>query len=108
VFFNLCNNAISAMKDGGRLDIEAVQKNKNFIAVSFTDTGPGIPQSDLKHVFDPFFYSKTGHDGTGVGLSVTYALVQEIGGTISVQSRQGQGTTFRVDIPLTMPKKSPK
>jgi len=105
VFFNLCNNAISAMKDGGRLDIEAVQKNNNFIAVSFTDNGPGIPQSDLKHVFDPFFYSKTGHDGTGVGLSVTYALVQEIGGTISVQSQQGRGTTFKVEIPVEMPRK---
>ena len=105
VFFNLCNNAISAMKDGGHLDIEALQNNENFIAVSFTDNGPGIPQSDLKHVFDPFFYSKTGHDGTGVGLSVTYALVQEIGGTISVQSRQGKGTTFKVDIPIVMPVK---
>jgi len=104
VFFNLCNNAISAMKDGGHLDIEALQKNENFIAVSFTDNGPGIPQADLKHVFDPFFYSKTGHDGTGAGLSVTYALVQEIGGTISVQSRQGKGTTFKIDIPLVMPK----
>jgi signal transduction histidine kinase len=103
VFFNLCNNAISAMKDGGHLEIEALQKNENFIAVSFTDNGPGIPQPDLKHVFDPFFYSKTGHDGTGVGLSVTYALVQEIGGTISVNSQIGKGTTFRVDIPIVMP-----
>jgi signal transduction histidine kinase len=103
VFFNLCNNAISAMKDGGHLDIAAVQENEKFITISFADNGPGIPQSDLKHVFDPFFYSKTGHDGTGVGLSVTYALVQEIGGTISVQSQLGRGTTFKIDIPLVMP-----
>ena len=103
VFFNLYNNAISAMQDGGRLDIEVVQQNEDFIAVSFTDTGPGIPQSDLKHVFDPFFYSKTGLDGTGVGLSVTYALVQEIGGTINVTSQVGKETTFRVEIPLVMP-----
>ena len=102
VFFNLCNNAISAMKDGGRLDIEAVQKNNNFIAVSFTDNGPGIPQSDLKHVFDPFFYSRAGHDGTGIGLSATYALVQEIGGTISVHSQLGKGTCFKIKIPLAM------
>ena len=103
VFFNLFNNAISAMKDGGHLAIEALQENKNFIAISFTDNGPGIPESDLKQVFDPFFYSKTGHDGTGVGLSVTYALVQEIGGTISVASRLGKETTFKIDIPLVMP-----
>jgi signal transduction histidine kinase len=99
----LFNNAISAMKDGGHLEIEALQENERFIAISFTDNGPGIPQSDLKHIFDPFFYSKTGHDGTGVGLSVTYALVQEIGGTISVDSRPGRGTTFRIDIPVVMP-----
>ena len=105
VFFNLFNNAISAMKDGGHLEIEALQKNENFVAVSFADNGPGIPESDQKHVFDPFFYSKTGHDGTGVGLSVTYALVQEIGGTIGVDSRPGRGTTFKIDIPIVMPEK---
>ena len=105
VFFNLFNNAISAMKDGGHLEIVAVQNRDNYITVSFADTGPGIPEADLKNVFDPFFYSKTGHDGTGVGLSVTYALVQEIGGNISVQSQVGKGTTFTVQIPLTMPGK---
>ena len=104
VFFNLFNNAISAMQDGGHLEIEARQKNENFIAISFIDNGPGIPESDLKNVFDPFFYSKTGHDGTGVGLSVTYAMVQELGGAISVSSRPGKGTTFKVNIPLVMPK----
>ncbi len=104
VFFNLFNNAISAMQDGGHLEIEALQENDNFIAVYFIDNGPGIPESDLKHVFDPFFYSKTGHDGTGVGLSVTYALVQELGGVISVTSQVGKGTTFKVSVPLVMPK----
>ena len=106
VFFNLFNNAISAMKDGGHLEITAERENENYISVSFTDSGPGIPESDLKHVFDPFFYSKAGYDGTGVGLSVTYALVQEIGGTIGVHSRLGKGTTFKINIPLVMPGKS--
>jgi len=106
VFFNLFNNAINAMKDGGHLDVTAERKNENFIAVSFTDSGPGIPEPDLKHVFDPFFYSKTGHDGTGVGLAVTYALVQQIGGTISVRSQLGKGTCFKVNIPLDRPKAS--
>ena len=106
VFFNLFNNAIGAMKDGGHLEIRAVPENENFIAISFTDSGPGIPQPDLKHVFDPFFYSRAGHDGTGVGLSVTYALVQEIGGTISVHSQLGKGTCFKVKIPLVMPGES--
>jgi len=106
VFFNLFNNAISAMQDGGHLEIDVLQKSEKYISISFADTGPGIPESDLKHVFDPFFYSKTGHDGTGVGLSVTYALVQEIGGSITVASRPGKGTAFKVDVPLVMPEKS--
>jgi signal transduction histidine kinase len=106
VFFNLFNNAIGAMKDGGHLEITAVPENENFIAVSFTDSGPGIPQPDLKHVFDPFFYSRAGHDGTGIGLSATYALVQEIGGAISVHSQVGKGTCFKIKIPLVMPGES--
>jgi signal transduction histidine kinase len=103
VFFNLFNNAVSAMKDGGRLEIEAVPENKNFISISFADNGPGIPESDLEHIFEPFFYAKAGHDGTGVGLSVTYALVKEIGGSISVDSRPGKGTCFKIKLPLEMP-----
>ena len=91
------------MKDGGHLEITAGPDNQSFITISFTDNGPGIPESDLKHIFDPFFYSKAGHDGTGVGLSVTYALVQEIGGTISVHSQPGKGTSFKINIPLERP-----
>ncbi|MEE9497429.1 MAG: HAMP domain-containing sensor histidine kinase, partial [Desulfobacterales bacterium] len=106
VFFNLFNSAIGAMNDGGHLEFTATRKNEDYISVAFTDNGRGIPESDLKHVFDPFFYSKAGHDGTGVGLSVTYALVQEIGGTISVHSQLGKGTCFKINIPLEMPAES--
>jgi signal transduction histidine kinase len=106
VFFNLFNSAIGAMGDGGHLEITARRKNEDYISVSFTDNGRGIPESDLKHIFEPFYYSKTGHSGTGLGLAVTYALVQEIGGTISVQSRPGQETCFDVSIPLQRPEAS--
>ncbi len=106
VFFNLFNNAISALKDGGHIEISAVPANKNYISISFADNGPGIPASELKHIFEPYFYSKAGYDGSGVGLSVTYALVQEIGGKISVNSQLGKGTTFKITIPLVMPKVS--
>ena len=105
VFFNLFNSAIGAMNDGGHLEITARCKDDKYVSVAFTDNGRGIPESDLKHIFEPFYYSKTGHSGTGLGLSVTYALVQEIGGTISVQSRPGQETCFDVSIPLKMPPK---
>jgi signal transduction histidine kinase len=106
VFFNLFNSAIGAMNDGGHLEITAKRKDAKYVSVAFTDNGRGIPESDLKHIFEPFYYSKTGHSGTGLGLSVTYALVQEIGGTISVQSRPGQETCFEVNIPLHKPKAS--
>jgi signal transduction histidine kinase len=103
VFFNLFNSAIGAMSDGGHLEITATRKNENYVSVAFTDNGRGIPESDLKLIFEPFYYSKTGHSGTGLGLSVTYALVQELGGTISVQSRPGQETVFDISIPLERP-----
>ena len=106
VFFNLFNSAIGAMNDGGHLEITATRKNEDYISVAFTDNGRGIPESDLKHIFEPFYYAKTGHSGTGLGLAVTYALVQEIGGTLSVQSRPGQETCFDISIPLVRPKAS--
>ncbi|MDB4442504.1 sensor histidine kinase [bacterium] len=104
VFFNLFNSAIGAMNDGGHLEITATRKDEEYVSVAFADNGRGIPESDLKHIFEPFYYSKTGHSGTGLGLAVTYALIQEIGGTISVQSRPGQETCFDVSIPLERPK----
>ena len=91
------------MKDGGHLEITASQANENFVEISFADNGPGIPRPDLKHVFEPFFYTKAGYDGTGVGLSVTYAIVQEIGGKIAVDSQVGKGTCFTISIPLERP-----
>ena len=105
IFFNLFNSAIGAMSDGGHLEIKAGRKNADYISVAFTDNSRGIPESDLKHIFEPFYYAKTGHSGTGLGLAVTYALVQEIGGTISVQSRPGRETCFNISIPLKRPKK---
>jgi signal transduction histidine kinase len=100
IFFNLFNNAIGNMSDGGHLEVTARREDARFISIAFTDNRPGIPQADLKHIFEPFFYSKSGEGGTGLGLSVTYALVQEIGGTISVESQPGKGTRFNIRIPL--------
>jgi two-component system, NtrC family, sensor kinase len=106
VFFNLFNSAIGAMGDGGHLEITARRKNEDYISVAFTDNGRGIPEADLKHIFEPFYYSKTGHSGTGLGLAVTYSLVQEIGGSIRVQSNPGQETCFDISIPLQKPEAS--
>ncbi len=105
VFFNLFNNAIAAMKDGGHLEIKARREDADFVSITFSDSGPGIAEADLKHVFEPFLYSRSGESGTGLGLAVTYALVQEIGGQISVQSELGTGTRFNIRLPLKMSRK---
>ncbi len=103
IFFNLFNHAIAVMKDGGRLEIKAGNEGSDFVSITFSNNGPGIARSDLKHVFEPFFYSRTGESGTGLGLAVTYALVQEIGGRISVESELGKETRFNIRLPLKIP-----
>jgi len=108
VFFNLFNNAIAVMNDGGHLEIKAEREDTDFVSITFSNSGPSIPEADLKHVFEPFFYSRTGESGTGLGLAVTYVLVKEIGGQISVQSELGTGTRFNIRLPLKMPRTDQK
>ncbi len=100
IFLNLINNAFQAMNDGGRLGIRIVMQGENRVTVSVSDDGCGIPAADLKRIFDPFFSTKTKKGGTGLGLSITYGLVQELGGTLRVESALGKGTTFYVSFPL--------
>lgn len=108
VFFNLFNNAFAVMNAGGHLGIKAERQDTDFVSITFSNNGPAIPKADLEHVFDPFFYSGTGEKGTGLNLAVTYALVQEIGGQISVQSEPDKGTRFHIRLPLKMPPKDQK
>jgi len=103
IFLNLINNAFAAMQNGGRLDIAIRRHGKDHITVAVADTGHGIPEADLKRVFEPFFSTREGHAGTGLGLSATYGLVSEMGGTITVESESNRGTRFTVTLPLTPP-----
>jgi signal transduction histidine kinase len=97
------------MSDGGRLAITVRQADTDFISATISDTGCGIPEPDLKRIFEPFFSTKTGKGGTGLGLSITYGLIQELGGTISVESEVGKGTEFTVRLPRkTRPPKGNK
>ena len=105
IFLNVINNAFAAMSDGGHLDITARREDKDFVSATITDNGCGIPEEDLERVFEPFFSTKTKKGGTGLGLSITYGLVQEIGGTISVQSKVEKGTSFIITLPLKMEQK---
>jgi two-component system NtrC family sensor kinase len=100
ILLNLFTNAFAAMDDGGKLSISVLPADRGKIEVRVTDSGHGIPKSDIDRVFEPFFSTKTGTGGTGLGLSITYGLVQELGGNIRVQSIVGQGTTFIVTLPL--------
>lgn len=108
IFLNLLNNAFAAMNDGGRLDIKVQRVSEDFLEVSFTDNGCGIAEEDLKRIFEPFFSTKTQENHTGLGLSITYGLVQEIGGQIRVKSEVGQGSCFTVALPLTSRGKAKK
>jgi two-component system, NtrC family, sensor kinase len=105
IFLNIINNALAAMEDGGHLDITLERVDENAVSASFADTGRGIPEEDLKRVFEPFFTTKASKGGTGLGLSITYGLVQELGGSIRVESTVGQGTRFTVILPLHYMKK---
>jgi PAS domain S-box-containing protein len=102
VFLNLLTNAEYAMKEAhgrGRLEIQTRSNlERTLLRVSFKDDGSGISEENLSNVFEPFFTTK--ETGTGLGLSVSYRIVQEHEGTISVKSRLGEGATFTVELPI--------
>lgn len=99
VVINLFNNAVDAMPGGGRLSV-ATSVEHGWVCLRVEDTGTGIPDGDLHRVFDPFFTTKQVGEGTGLGLSVSYGIIQKMGGRIEVQSNQGQGTIFTVMLPV--------
>jgi len=103
VFLNLFLNAKDAMTGGGVLRVST--QNGDFVSVRVADTGSGIAQEHIHRIYDPFFTTKTSpgegqNRGTGLGLSVTYGIIQEHAGNIRVESRPGEGTTFTLDFPL--------
>jgi len=97
VFVNLSLNAIQAMPDGGWLKI-ATRKNDGFIEVEFADTGCGIPEENMKKLYDPFFTTKA--RGVGLGLAVTQGIIARHNGNIEVKSEVGKGTVFLVKLPV--------
>jgi signal transduction histidine kinase len=88
------------MNDGGHLSISARETACDQLVFAVEDDGCGIPEADIKRIFDPFFSTKKKAGGTGLGLSITYGLVQELGGTMAVESEVGKGTTFTIIMPL--------
>jgi two-component system sensor histidine kinase PilS (NtrC family) len=96
VLWNLCLNAVEAMPEGGELRVNADVRGDR-LEVSVSDNGEGIAATDLSHVFEPFFSTKS--EGTGLGLALVHRVVQEHGGEIDVQSTPGLGTTFTLTLP---------
>ena len=108
VFMNLILNAIQAMQQGGSLSIATRSVDRSgadpvgeFVQVEVRDTGIGIPEDNLQHIFDPFFTSKD--EGSGLGLAVSHQIVQEHGGFVTVESTVGKGTAFFVHVPVAKP-----
>jgi signal transduction histidine kinase len=95
---NLEMNALEAMPGGGTLRIILNQKDNQDVTIRIGDTGKGIPAGVESKIFDPFFTTK--ERGTGLGLSIVYSVVKNHGGTISVTSNDGEGTTFTLDLPF--------
>lgn len=102
VFLNLSLNGIEAMQPtGGKLEI-IVQPDSDAlrVGVKFSDTGPGIPDDDLKLIFDPFYTTKS--TGMGLGLSICYDIVQNHNGLIEVKNNEAGGVTFTVWLPMQL------
>jgi two-component system NtrC family sensor kinase len=108
VFVNVVVNACQAMPNGGRLNISMhLDCDRHYLVTTIEDTGHGIPMENLEKIFDPFFTTKdqpvSGLAGTGLGLSVSYGIIQNHGGRIGAVSEVGVGTVFTVELPLGGP-----
>jgi signal transduction histidine kinase len=99
VFLNMLVNAGHAIRERGVITIRTEAKNDHVI-VEFKDNGCGIPPENLKRIFDPFFTTKKVGQGTGLGLALSYGIIQKHNGQIDVESESGVGTVFRIVLPL--------
>lgn len=101
VIMNMIINAAEAMDEGGELIVSTqYDPSTDFIELEFKDTGQGIHKEDIEKIFDPFFTTKEVGHGTGLGLAISYGIVKSHFGTITVESKVGEGTTFLVRLPL--------
>lgn len=100
VFLNIILNAVQASYENGEIFIETrlLDGEKKFVQIEIKDTGKGISEKDIENIFTPFFTTKDG--GTGLGLSISHQIVQEHKGTIDVRSKEGNGSSFVISLPL--------
>lgn len=104
VFLNLLVNAAQAIRYWGTITVRTGTEGDDWVWVSVSDTGTGISEEDLKHIFEAFYTTKPVGQGTGLGLAVSYNIVEQHGGRIEVQSEIDVGTTFTVHLPVSTPR----
>ena len=100
ILVNLVNNAFQAMDNGCCLDISALNEAPDEVRITISDNGCGMPEESLAKIFQPFFTTKKEGKGTGLGLTITYGLVKKLHGTIAVTSKEHEGTTFILSLPV--------
>lgn len=101
VFMNIILNAAEAMQGQGTLTVRTqLGPGKDTVLIEFTDTGCGIKEEHLTHIFDPFFTTKEVGKGTGLGLAMSYGIVEKHHGRIWVKSKEGEGATFFIELPI--------
>jgi signal transduction histidine kinase len=110
VILNLCTNARDAMPEGGSVTIESApvfiedkevaEERKRYVRVVISDSGTGMNEEISEHIFEPFFTTKDSGKGSGLGLSIVYGIIEQHGGRIDVRTKAGEGTEFRMYIPL--------
>lgn len=102
IILNITQNAIKAMPDGGTLDLD-IRKQKNKVSIKIADTGIGMSQEQIKHIFEPFYSANTNAKSSGLGLAIVKSLVDKMKGKITVKSKEGKGSAFEITLPF--PKK---
>lgn len=99
VLMNMLTNSIQSIKKNGEIMVKT-QAKKNYIEITISDNGCGIPEENTDKIFDPFFTTKGPGEGTGLGLSICYGIIKRHNGLIEVKSDVGKGTTFKIKLPV--------
>lgn len=101
VFMNIIDNACYAIKEGGKIYIR-LNKTEKDVIIEFEDTGSGMGDEQMKKIFEPFYTTKPVGEGTGLGMSISYKVIQNHNGTIEIKSEMGKGTCFKITLPIKM------
>lgn len=104
VFLNLINNAVDAIEKDGLVEITTLVENQSVV-IKIADNGPGISDEYQKKIFDPFFTTKATGKGTGLGLTISFSIIEKLGGSITVGTAEQGGAVFTIKLPLVLPEK---